>query len=190
MLFTGQLPAKARKYLGDSSDSPPSTGPGLLESSAESAVVVAEKEPAADHTATEPRRNAARVEMYHRDGALALLSLFQREGRLVDFLREPLDGYADADIGAAVRDVHRGCKKVVEDCVHWDALMPGEEDEPVTVEPGFDPTEIRLVGDVRGEPPFQGVLRHRGLRATKVTFPTLTEGIDRTVVAPAEVEVS
>ena len=38
-----------------------------------------------------------------RDGALALLALLQREGRLVDFLREPLDGYGDADIGAAAR---------------------------------------------------------------------------------------
>src|SRR4051794_40453621 len=41
-------------------------------------------------------------------GALQLLSLLQREGRLVDFLAEPIDGYTDAQIGAAVRDVHRG----------------------------------------------------------------------------------
>ncbi len=137
-----------------------------------------------------PAAATASVAAHHRDGALALLALFQREGRLIDFLREPLDGYEDTDIGAAVRDVHRGCKKVVDDCVHWEALMPGQEDESVTVQVGFDPHEVRLVGDVRGEPPFTGILRHRGLRAAKVNFPTLTAGIDRTVVAPAEVEVS
>jgi hypothetical protein len=125
----------------------------------------------------------------HRDGALALLALFQREGRLVDFLREDLTGHADESIGAAARDVHRGCKKVLEQNFGFEPVMPGEEDESVLVPLGFDPAEIRLVGEARGEPPFKGTLRHHGWRATQVKLPGLADGVDRTVVAPAEVEV-
>src|SRR5688572_11727954 len=124
-----------------------------------------------------------------RDGALALLSLLQREGRLVDFLREPLDTYGDADIGAAARDVHRGCKKVLEQCFTLEAVMPGEEDAKVSVPKGFDPGEVRLIGEARGEPPFAGTLRHHGWRATKTQLPALADGVDRAIVAPAEVEV-
>jgi hypothetical protein len=125
----------------------------------------------------------------HRDGALALLALFQREGRLVDFLREDLAGHDDGAIGAAARDVHRGCKKVLEQHFGFEPVMPGAEDASVTVPKGFDPSEIRLVGDARGEPPFQGTLRHHGWRATQVKLPGLADGVDRTVVAPAEVEL-
>ncbi len=126
---------------------------------------------------------------HHKDGALALLALLQREGRLVDFLREGLEGHDDATIGAAARDVHRGCKKVLDDHVSLEPMLPGEDDSPVTVPRGFDPTEIRLIGEARGEPPFQGTLRHHGWRATQTKLPGLTEGVDRNVVAPAEVEI-
>src|SRR3954464_2306374 len=43
------------------------------------------------------------------DAALQLLSLFQREARLIDFTQENLSAYSDADIGAAARVVHEGC---------------------------------------------------------------------------------
>jgi hypothetical protein len=127
---------------------------------------------------------------HHRDGALALLALLQREGRLIDFAREALDGYGDADIGAAARDVHRGIKKVLDQCFTFEAVMPGEEDTRVNVPRGFDPAEVRLIGEAKGEPPFGGTLRHHGWRATRTQLPALTEGLDRAVVAPAEVEVS
>ncbi len=126
---------------------------------------------------------------HHRDGALALLALLQREGRLVDFLREPLDGFADADIGAAARDVHRGCKKVLDQHLSFEPVMPGAEEEKVTVPKGFDPAEIRLIGEAKGEPPFRGTLRHHGWRVVEAKLPALADGIDRTVVAPAEVEI-
>jgi hypothetical protein len=127
---------------------------------------------------------------HHRDGALALLALLQREGRLIDFTGEQLDGFTDADIGAAARDVHRGCKKVLEQCFTFEAVMPGQEDARVSVPKGFDPAEVRLIGEAKGEPPFGGTLRHHGWRATRAQLPALTEGLDRAVVAPAEVEVS
>ena len=125
----------------------------------------------------------------HRDGALALLALLQREGRLVDFLREPLDGFSDSDIGAAARDVHRGCRKVLEDHLAFEPVMPGSEDAKVSVPKGFDPSEIRLVGEAKGEPPYRGTLRHHGWRVVDTKLPSLAEGIDRTVIAPAEVEL-
>ena len=126
---------------------------------------------------------------HHKDGALALLALLQREGRLVDFLREPLDGFSDADIGAAARDVHRGCKKVLDQHLTFEPVMPGAEDEQVTVPKGFDPAEVRLIGEAKGDPPFRGTLRHHGWRVVEAKLPTLADGVDRAVVAPAEVEL-
>jgi hypothetical protein len=138
-----------------------------------------------------PRPEPPRVStaQHHRDGALALLALLQREGRLVDFLREPLDGFADADIGAAARDVHRGCRKVLDQHLAFEPVMPGAEDAKVSVPRGFDPAEIRLIGEAKGEPPFRGTLRHHGWRVVDAKLPALADGIDRMVIAPAEVEL-
>src|SRR5262245_38881892 len=78
-------------------------------------------------------------------GALQLLALLQREGRLVDFLHEEIDGYDDAAIGAAVRDIHKGCKKVLAEHFGVEPVLAADEDEAVTVDTGFDPARIRLV---------------------------------------------
>jgi hypothetical protein len=104
-------------------------------------------------------------------------------------LREGIDDYDDADIGAAVRDIHRGCKKAIDEHVTLEPIMPGAEDDAVTVQAGFDPGEVRLSGKVAGDPPFKGVLRHHGWRATKAELPMLSDNIDRRVIAPAEIEV-
>lgn len=124
-----------------------------------------------------------------REGALLLLNLLQREGRLVDFLQETIDGYDDATVGVAVRDIHRGCRKVLEEHLALEPILEGVENDPVVVPKGFDPGHIRLVGQVNGDPPFRGVLRHHGWRVAKVALPEVADGIDHTVVAPAEVEV-
>jgi Domain of unknown function (DUF2760) len=137
----------------------------------------------------EPDRPRVSAAQHHRDGALALLALLQREGRLVDFLREPLDGFSDGDIGAAARDVHRGCRKVLEQHLSLEPVMPGNEEARVEVPRGFDPAEIRLIGEARGEPPFRGTLRHHGWRVVDARLPALADGIDRMVIAPAEVEL-
>ena len=136
--------------------------------------------------ADKPRASTAQ---HHRDGALALLALLQREGRLVDFLREPLDGFSDADIGAAARDVHRGCAKVLDQHLSLEPVMPGAEEAKVAVPKGFDPAEIRLIGEAKGEPPFRGTLRHHGWRVVDAKLPALADGVDRMVIAPAEVEL-
>jgi hypothetical protein len=133
-----------------------------------------------------PRVSAAQQ---HRDGALAFLALLQREGRLVDFLLEPLDGFSDADIGAAARDVHRGCRKVLDQHLSLEPVMPGSEEARVAIPTGFDPAEIRLIGEARGEPPLRGTLRHHGWRVVDARLPALADSVDRTVIAPAEVEL-
>ncbi|MCP4445754.1 MAG: DUF2760 domain-containing protein [Myxococcales bacterium] len=175
MLFGGTLPAKAAKYLPEDA-----LAKGLPEPATKPAPE------AKAETASKPKKSAAN---HHRDGSLALLALLQREGRLVDFLQEEIDGYDDADIGAAVRDIHRGCQKVMRDHLSIEAVMPGEEEDSVSVEQGFDPGEIKLVGDVKGEPPFKGVLRHHGWRVTDANLPKLSGDVDRHVLAPAQVEV-
>lgn len=186
LLFRGSLPDEATQYL------PESARPALPEPSAaaeRNEAAKPEPRPAEARPAPKPERKAD-VADHHRDGALAILALLQREGRLVDFLRESLDGYEDADIGASVRDIHRGCRKVLDEHLVIEPVMPGQEDDAVTVPRGFDPGEIRLVGDVSGEPPFKGILRHHGWRVARTKLPTLTDGVDRHVLAPAEVEIA
>jgi hypothetical protein len=122
--------------------------------------------------------------------AVQLLAILQREGRLLDFLQEDVDAYSDAQIGAAVRDIHRGCKKALAEHMALEPVLREPENAQVRVDPGFDPSRIRLVGNVVGEPPFTGALRHHGWRIAKVTLPSPARGTDPSVVAPAEVELS
>ncbi len=123
------------------------------------------------------------------DRAVQLLALLQRDGRLVDFLLEDLAGSEDAQVGAAVREVHASCRDVLHRYVQVEPVMPGDEGQPALVEAGFDPGVVKLVGMVSGQPPYRGVLRHRGWRAVRVQLPALPEGAGRKVIAPAEVEI-
>src|SRR5262245_38888682 len=71
------------------------------------------------------------------EGALHLLGLLQREGRLVDFLQERLEDYTDSQIGAAVRDIHRGLRGALDTYLPVEPVMPGRENDSVNVDPGF-----------------------------------------------------
>jgi hypothetical protein len=191
LLFGGRLHPRAADYLPDDAKPalpPAPREPAPAEPRPRDQPKPAEAAPPPPVARPEPVKVKAADQ--HRDGALALLALLQREGRLVDFLREPIDGFSDEEIGAAVRDIHRGCKKVLDDYLVLEAVMPGDEDDEVAVPRGFDPAEVRLIGEVAGEPPFKGVLRHHGWRAAEVRLPSLSEGVDRHVVAPAEVELA
>jgi Domain of unknown function (DUF2760) len=120
---------------------------------------------------------------------LHLLSVFQREGRLLDFFSENLDAYDDAQIGAAVRSVHESCNKTMKKYLKLLSVIDKNEGEEVIVESGFNPNAIKLIGNVVGEPPFTGVLRHRGWKASKSDLPVLSDSKDSTVISPAEVEI-
>ncbi len=118
-----------------------------------------------------------------------LLGLLQREGRLIDFLQEDIEPYDDAQIGAAVREVHRGCRAVLKDSLGLIPVLDAQEGTEVEVDEDFDPAKIKLTGNVHGEPPFRGVLRHCGWQAAEIRLPVRTGDVDRRVIAPAEVEV-
>ncbi|CAN5793339.1 hypothetical protein BH23PLA1_BH23PLA1_39020 [soil metagenome] len=122
---------------------------------------------------------------------LRVLAILQRDGRLLDFLQEDIDSYTDAQIAAAARDIHRGCRKALRDYLPVEPVLAAEEGQRVTVELGFDPASIRLTGNVTGSPPFQGILKHHGWRLKAAHLPSLPEAQKEfPVLAPAEVEVS
>jgi hypothetical protein len=125
------------------------------------------------------------------DTAVQMLALFQREGRLIDFLEENLSGYEDAQIGAAVRSIHAGCKRTLAEHFELQAVLAETEGATVTIPPGFDARAIRLTGNVSGDPPFQGTLRHRGWRVARMDLPEPSAGRGgEWIVTPAEVEIS
>ena len=124
------------------------------------------------------------------DRAVQMLGLLQRDGRLVDFLAENISDYPDAQIGAAVRTIHDNCRQVLDRYVKLEPILDSEEDQPVTVPAGYDLSAIKLIGNVTGELPLRGVLRHKGWRVKEANLPPLPPGAARTVVAPAEVELS
>jgi len=121
--------------------------------------------------------------------ALRLLAALQADGRLVDFLLENIEGYSDEQIGAAVRGIHDAARKALRECVVLEPIIKGHEDEVVAVSEGFDSGAVRLVGNVHGDPPFRGALKHSGWRATAVMLP-VRRGQDERVIAPAEVEIA
>ncbi|MBX3209504.1 MAG: DUF2760 domain-containing protein [Labilithrix sp.] len=122
------------------------------------------------------------------DAALQLLALFQREGRFVDFLEEDVASFSDADIGAAARVVHGGCRKALREHVKLEPVRGEEEGAKVTL-PEVSPNEVKLTGNVQGKGPHTGVLRHRGWRAVTVQLPSAVAGHDARIVAQAEVEL-
>jgi hypothetical protein len=149
------------------------------------AVDPASAPPAATET---PAASGAREEAAER-AALRLLAALQREGRLVDFVQEDLTSFSDAQIGAAARTVHAGCKRAIEEHFRLEPVFRDPEGATVTVASGFDPVAVRLTGNVVGAPPFRGHLRHHGWKARGVSLPRAADALDPSVVAPAEVEL-
>lgn len=123
------------------------------------------------------------------DAALQLLALLQREGRFVDFLEEDVASFADADIGAAARVVHAGCRKAIREHVKLEPVRSEEEGTRVTLPDPLDAASVKLTGNVTGKGPFTGTLRHRGWRAADITMPTAVAGHDAHILAQAEVEL-
>lgn len=125
-----------------------------------------------------------------RSEAVTLLAALQREARFLDFIQEPLDGFSDAQVGAAARDVHRDCGKVLERWFGITPILDQEEGAQIELNKGFDAGRYRLVGNVAGEPPYRGRLVHHGWEATRCETPTWSGSeAAALVIAPVEVEV-
>lgn len=146
------------------------------------------QEPISAKPAPGEAKSAAAPERVHASGLL-LLSALQREGRLIDFLQQEVTGFSDEDVGAAARVVHAGCHKVLKQYLVFEPVLKEAEGATVTVPPGFDAQRIRLTGNVAGQPPFRGSLKHHGWVATQVRLPQPSASLDPRIVAPAEVEL-
>ncbi len=123
------------------------------------------------------------------DAALQLLGLLQKEARFIDFIKEDISAYNDADIGVAARVVHEGCNKAVNEYFTLDTVRTDSEGSKVTLAKGFDASEVRLTGNIVGQAPFTGTLIHKGWKVTNIRLPKLTEGHNASIVAAAEVEL-
>jgi Domain of unknown function (DUF2760) len=126
---------------------------------------------------------------YTPDAALQVLGLLQKEARFIDFLKEDITAYNDADIGAAARVVHDGCNKALNEHFSLAPIRIEQEGSNITVPVGFDAAAIRLTGNIVGVAPFTGSLVHKGWQVTEVRLPKLTQGHNPNIVAAAEIEL-
>jgi hypothetical protein len=131
-----------------------------------------------------PAENQAESEI------VAFFALLQEKGRLVDFLMEDLASYEDAEIGAAARVVHEGCKQVLQEHFKIHPIADAEEGSQITVPAGFAADEYRLVGKLSSDPPFTGKLVHKGWKTDTVKLPRLLDVRRLPAIAPAEVELA
>ncbi len=129
-----------------------------------------------------------KVSSKEKPSHLRLLALLQQEGRLIDFFKEDISTYSDAQVGAAVRTIHAKCGAVLEEVVTLRPLLPDSEGSTLLVPVGYDVSAIRVTGRVKGEPPYQGVLRHKGWKAHKESLPKQSVQAECSVICPAEVE--
>ena len=137
-----------------------------------------------------PKSDPQDREISDRRLFLHLFSAMQRDGRLMDFLSEDLDQYDDSQIGSAVRNIHAGCKRVILKYLNPEPVMAQAEGEKTVVAEDFDPGLITLTGKVVGEPPFTGIVRHKGWQTGKINLPKLSGRQNARVIAPAEIEIT
>lgn len=122
------------------------------------------------------------------DGALQILSILQRDSRLIDFLMEDISAYSDDQVGAAVRTLHDQSRDALNRYIQLAPVIDGVEGT-FTRLASIDPTSVKLLGNVPPQPPPGGVLRHKGWRCVKVELPALQGKQDTKIIAPAEVEI-
>ncbi|WP_433705931.1 DUF2760 domain-containing protein [Paraburkholderia sacchari] len=177
ILGNAELAAGVRRLRdGETLVSTPAPAPAP-QAAAPAAAPVAKPAPAATIAEASPQ------------SALQLLGLLQRNARFVDFVEEDIANYGDADIGAAARLVHEGCRATLREHFTIRPVRTEAEGSRVTIAEGFDATAIRLTGNVVGAAPYHGTISHRGWRVEDVKLPKLVKSNDAKVLAPAEVEL-
>ena len=132
-----------------------------------------------------PAANQAEAEV------VAFVSLLQEKGRLVDFLMEDVAPYDDKQVGAAARVVHQGCREVLNDSFKITPISQAEEGSRITVPAAYAADEYRLLGKISGDPPFTGILLHKGWKTESVKLPRILKSDEEHLpsIAPAQVEL-
>ena len=122
---------------------------------------------------------------------VSFLATLQAKGRLVDFLMDDINAVNDAQIGAAARVVHAGCKSVLQEHFRIRPIREEGERSKIEVPANYEADEYRLIGKISGQPPFSGVLVHHGWKTDFVKLPTILHGSadHLPAIAPAEVEL-
>lgn len=182
ILGNAELAAGVRRLRNGETIAPAATPPAKPAAPAPAAAPVAKPAPAAPAP-------AAAIEEASPQSALQLLGLLQRNARFVDFVEEDIANYGDADIGAAARLVHEGCRATLREHFTIRPVRTEAEGSRVTIAEGFDATAIRLTGNVVGAAPYNGTISHRGWRVEDIKLPKLVKSNDAKVLAPAEVEL-
>src|SRR4029077_16590024 len=132
-------------------------------------VLPARKKPPSSKPQAEPAKAAPPAPAAHADAEIvSFLAMLQEKGRLVDFLMDNINPYNDAQVGAAARVVHAGCKRALQEHFSIHPLRTEDEGSTVQVPVGYAPDEYRLVGKIAGQAPFSGVLVHRGWKTDMV----------------------
>jgi hypothetical protein len=122
---------------------------------------------------------------------VSFLAIFQERGRLIDFLMDDITTYDDAQVGAAARVVHQGCKTALEEHFRIGPIREESEGSSVTISAGYAADEYRLIGKISGPGPFSGTLLHHGWKIDSVNLPRLVRADPERLptIAPAEVEL-
>ena len=139
-------------------------------------------------TVPKPAPTPAPSQATPSDGALQILSILQRDSRLIDFLMEDISSYADDQVGAAVRSLHDQSRDALNRYIQLAPVIDGVEGT-FTRLASIDPSSVKLLGNVPPQPPPGGILRHKGWRCVKVDLPALQGKQDAKIIAPAEVEI-
>lgn len=123
------------------------------------------------------------------DGAIQILSILQRDARLVDFLMEDIQGYSDDQVGAAVRSLHEQSRESLGRYITLTPVIDAVEGTRTRIEKK-DAQSVKLIGNVPASgSASQGILRHKGWRVDKVDLPKLQPSQAGKVLAPAEIEI-
>jgi len=121
--------------------------------------------------------------------ALRVLTLLQADARFIDFFMETLPAKLTDDQVGGVLDVHKKIAAALRKYLILEPVLPQADGERVTVPKGFDPSAIRVLGNVTGEPPYNGELQHAGWKVKELKVPAIAEGQDPFVLQPAEVQM-
>ena len=149
------------------------------------------REKDSDEGSRDTTANVAEVrpDQHEQNGARLLLARLQDESRLVDFLMEDIAGFEDAQIGAAVRQVHAKAAEVLREGLGIQPMRSEGEGATVSVARS-ERADHNLVGHVGGSGDLTGTLRHHGWKATRTLTLPHAESVNVDIVAKAEVEVN